>query len=46
METNKCMPYDWHTYLAGSYNSVFDFDIEKTGHGYMFLTEINRNEEE
>ena len=42
-ETCKATPYEHHTYIVGydgeTYNEIieFDFDDEKTGHGYFYI---------
>ena len=37
----KIMPYDMHLFLQGAYNFImeFEFDDEKIGHGYLYVTE-------
>lgn len=45
IETIKYMPYDMHLYLQNNYNFImeFEFDEDKTGHGYMYCVEYKRD---
>lgn len=43
-EICRTKPYDYHYFITGAYNFImeFDFDDDKSGHGYLYAVEYER----